>query len=202
MASCVIHRDEPDKPAQQHDPLVEEPSWARPNEHETPPIEPLFIEVPRNILIIGDSEACAVGAVVHEFTHHTLKCSCSSGTTIQDWAGMKVNRVLRDVDDVDVVIVFLGGNNIINENVVGVQTIIDKIGTRDCVWVGNAALFGKTWNVNQLMKDSVGTQCSYLDSEKLQLKLPDKMHPDRASARLWLQAAIDLVPKVYKEVLK
>jgi len=201
LSSCVLHRELP-KPVEVREPEPIELHWARPNETEAPVEEPTLIAWPRKVLVVGDSEACAVGAIAPEITTHAVKVSCSSGTTIQDWTGRKLTSAIASAPGSDVVIVFLGGNNIVNEDVDGIDQIIDAIWKHgaDCVWVSNAALFDKKWRINELMKAHVGERCKYLDSEELPLNLPDKLHPDRASARLWLNAALELMPKIYKEV--
>lgn len=207
LASCVLH-SEPTNRAPQY---AEEPcfpceqGWAQ---LEQPSVEPVLAVRPRNVLIVGDSEACAVGNVAQRTSDeigwgHVIDTSCKSGSTIQDWSGNRIDAALKDHSRADVVIVFLGGNNVHNENTNGAETIIEKITARRsaCVWVGNAKLFEKTWRINSSLKEVVeASGCRYLDSELLNLKLVDKMHPDVESAKLWFKSAIALVPVLYEEL--
>lgn len=207
LSSCVLHSEPTNKTVQ----YAEEPcflceqSWAQP---EQPSTEPVFVVRSRNVLIVGDSEACAVGNVAQRTSDevgwgHVIDTSCKSGSTIQDWSGNRIDTTLKNHDRSDAVIVFLGGNNVHNENTAGAETIVQKITAHrsSCVWVGNARLFDKTWRINSSLKEVVeASGCRYLDSELLNLKLVDKMHPDVESAKLWFKSAIALVPVLYEEL--
>ncbi len=207
LASCVLHSEPTNKvPQFEPEPCFPcEQNWAQP---EQPTSEPVFVVRPRNVLVVGDSEACAVGNVAQRTSDesgwgHVIDTSCKSGSTIQDWSGNRIDAVLKTHARADAVIVFLGGNNVHNENIAGVETIIEKIKSHrlSCVWVGNARLFEKTWRINSLLKEVVeASGCRYLDSELLNLKLIDKMHPDVESAKLWFKSAIALVPVLYEEL--
>ena len=165
----------------------------------------------RNVLIIGDSEACAVAPVAKEVAREwaekkgypidNVAVECKGGTVIQYWAaGQHAKLALGTHPKTDTLLVFLGTNHYWQKTLVGDPTqILDlvKANKLQCTWVGNVAVKGKKWAVNDQVKQAVTPTCNYFDSEEEQIKLHDGVHPDRANAKKWLSDVWETIPLKY-----
>jgi lysophospholipase L1-like esterase len=168
-----------------------------------PPVKPTF---PRNVLIIGDSEACAVSSVSAEVAAEyardnvqpldKVRTVCKSGSRVDYWAFGRFLSALNDDQETDNVIVFLGGNHIDQTKAPNISVMLDIVSKKNvgCFWAGNALLHGKTWKMNDLMREAVTPTCDYVDLEKIVVTLSDGLHPDRTGAKLWLQTIWFLLP--------
>lgn len=155
---------------------------------------------PRNVLIIGDSEACAVGTsaknVASEFgIQDAVAVECKIGSTIQYWE-KNFKRVLAKHPKTDVVVVFLGTNHY--SSIVPPQTsnLLSQIkeSSSECLWVGPVAVHGKNWPINEFLKQSVSDNCSYFDTENFGLELVDGIHPEKKEAYRWLKSVWNDIP--------
>jgi hypothetical protein len=143
------------------------------------------------ILVIGDSEAVAVS---HFFSsvqqqREVVDKEAKGGTSIQQWFGDRLDTALAKHKDSDTIVIFLGTNNIGRSTELDTSPLLNKIKDKKCIWVGPPAVNGHKWKFNQLLRDNVlkNSNCKYLNSEDLKLKLPDGYHPDGQSCILWLQ---------------
>jgi len=171
------------------------------------------VVVPRHVLIIGDSEACAVGLVAKEVSKEiseltqrapdVVNTTCKGGTTIQYWSSLpRINAVLDQYPKTDAVFVFLGTNHFWQKSVPSTKNILKQIENRGqmCVWAGNVAVKGKKWPINALLKKEVtsGHVCSYFDSEEAGIELWDGYHPNKNNAKKWLKAVWEVLPLKYE----
>lgn len=144
-----------------------------------------------NILIIGDSEAGAAATqlqrVKQPYEHVDLDYKV--GSQIQFWTSGAFKKSLDSHPGVDEVIIFLGTNNYGSKSLPDVTPILDEIKRRNlkCVWVGPTAVFGKKWPINDLLKASVSSTCTYVDTQALGVELHDGVHPTPAGALKWLR---------------
>lgn len=187
---------------------VQAPSPApQPTATEEVVSKPPKVRLPRNVLIVGDSEACAVGVVAKEVAAEQVppdrvSVDCKGGTVIQYWTGgMHFQRALTAHPKADTVLVFLGTNHYWQRELPSLKVILDQIAARGltCVWAGNVAVNGKTWPINDMLRAAVTPTCDYFDSEKVPMQLWDGVHPDKDSARLWLRRVWAAVPPKYEE---
>jgi len=173
---------------------------------------PVQKPVSRRILIVGDSEACAVNWVVQKIVpqindeagqpRDVIDVDCKGGTTVQYWGAQgHLREALSRHPRPDTVLVFLGTNHygqVVTPPVAQVTDILKEKGL-GCVWVGNTAVKGKTWKINKLLRESVGPTCSYFDTEAANIPLPDGVHPDRSGATKWLKAIWPTIPVKLEE---
>lgn len=158
--------------------------------------------IPRNVLIVGDSEACAVGFIADKVAnerlpHDNVSVECKGGTTVQYWgSGGHLRQALVRHPASDVVLVFLGTNHYWQKETPPVGLILDLIRDSNvkCVWVGNTAVKGKKWPINGLLRGAVTPTCSYFDTEAADVQLWDGVHPDRANALRWLRMVWSTIP--------
>ena len=171
-----------------------------------------FHPASRHVLIVGDSEACAVGQyvkqVVKEINQRNgqplddVTVSCKVSTTVEYW-----NRHLQQVLDTqsqapDYVLVFLGTNHYWQTTVPPVQPIIDMInvGFTNCIWIGNTAVRGKHWKIDGLIRDAVSPACNYFDTESFGIELADGVHPTKTGALKWIELIWGyMLPLKYEE---
>jgi hypothetical protein len=168
---------------------------------------------PREVLIIGDSEACAVSYVVKATVKQinidakqpedVVNVDCKGGTVVPYWGtGGHFRAALARHPKTDAVLIFLGTNHYWNQkdtpNVVPILDLIKEKGL-NCVWVGNTAVHGKHWNINNLLRTAVTPTCSYFDTEAANIPLADGVHPDRAGSVKWLKAIWPTIPLRYEE---
>ena len=158
----------------------------------------------RKILIIGDSEACAVQWQVKnvKLPTDTVDVECKGGTVVQYWGAQgNMQRALARHPGTDTVVIFLGTNHYGQTATPPVAPILDLIKQRGlkCVWVGNTAVNGKRWKINDLLRSAVTPTCSYFDTEAAAIPLPDGVHPDGTGALRWLRLVWPTIPMKYEE---
>lgn len=164
-------------------------------------------------MIIGDSEACAVGLVADQVAQEWARkrgqpkddvaVECKGGTTIPYWNNLHAYFALQAHPNADVVLVFLGTNHFWQKQLPSPQPILDLILKRgaSCVWVGNVAVGGKAWPIiNQALEAAVTPQCKYFNSEQEPIKLWDGYHPHADDAKRWLSDVWDVIPPKYEEL--
>jgi len=155
----------------------------------------------RHVLIVGDSEACAVGMQVQGFVKgrserdghpvDIVDVVCKTGSPIQYWAAdHRFTHVLVEHPSTDVVMIFLGTNNHESVELPPVQPILDAVreSGAKCLWVGNTKVRGYHWRINELLRGAVGPTCEYNDTEKADIPLADGVHPTRQGVLSWLQS--------------
>lgn len=195
LSSCVLHRERimQSTVTQETCTIVEQP-WMPMEVQQIEQAKPLVV------LVVGDSEACAAGGVANEVSMRrsvTIYTECMTGSRVQYWSTGRLDAALDQRPDVTSVIVFLGGNHVGDKSVPDVTRVLTTLKQRHvgCIWAGNARIHGKTWSVNAQLNEAVSGTCRYLDLELLDVKLPDGMHPNAVGARVWLDAALDLLEK-------
>lgn len=168
--------------------------------------------VGRTVLVVGDSEACAVNLyiqkTVREFNEaagqptDSVVVDCKGGTTVQYWGAQgHFREALKKHPKPDAVVIFLGTNHYWQTEAPPVNTILDQIqAPASCVWVGNTAVKGKRWKINNILREAVQPACSYFDTEAAGIPLPDGVHPSGAGAIKWLKAVWPMIPLKYEEV--
>lgn len=155
---------------------------------------------PRRVLVVGDSEACAVAAYVSAAARDhgdVAFVECKASTTIQYWSTDRLIAALDSHPNIDSVIVFLGTNHYLDRVAPPVKHILDVIEARrlKCVWVGNTAVGGRSHRINDLLHDAVTPVCRYFDAEAFDLKLYDGVHPTRGSAERWIKGIWSVLPE-------
>lgn len=171
-----------------------------------------FVPASRRILVVGDSEACAVKPHVNDvFTEQdqlhrlpvdTVDVECKSGTTVPYWGAQgHLKEALKKHPHPDTVIVFLGTNHYGQNKAPDVSVVLDGIedAGAQCVWVGNTAVNGKRWQINKLMHDAVMPRCKYFDTEAANIPLADNAHPTVQGAIKWLRLVWAVVPLKFEE---
>jgi len=164
----------------------------------------------RHVLIVGDSEACAVAPyakpvawqtndAAHE-PHDDIEIDCKPGTVVQYWGGQgNLRAALERHARPDVVVVFLGTNHYREATaappVMPILDIISEQGAR-CVWIGNTAVHGKKWPINRLLSAAVQPTCEYFDTEAAGIELIDGVHPTKQGAVKWLNLVWPMVTGV------
>lgn len=166
----------------------------------------------RKVLIVGDSEACAVGSYINlkklvadindegGMPRDSVDVDCKGGTTVQYWgAGGNLRAALSRHPNPDAVLVFLGTNHYGQATTPPTATVTDLLKATDCVWVGNTAVHGKHWKINGLIRDAVTPQCAYFDTEAAGIPLADGVHPTPGGASKWIRSVWPLIPPKYEE---
>lgn len=161
------------------------------------------VRLARHVLVVGDSEACAVSTHVTGVARSAgddADFVCKSSTTVQYWSAGPLTRALDARPHVDTVVVFLGTNHYLDAIAPPVGPILEEFRSRGltCVWVGNTPVMGKPWKVNGLLRDAVSGSCTYFDTEAFGPVLRDGVHPTPASARLWLDAVWRVIPQKFE----
>lgn len=172
---------------------------------------------PRRVLIVGDSEACAVRPYVQVeadrindasgMPHDVVHVDCKGSTLISYWGTYgNLRRALHEFRDPDDVLVFLGTNHYWNTTAPNVDDILNVIkddatwsGAGTCVWIGPTAVKGRSWPVNGLLRDAVSSQCSYFDTEAADIPLADGVHPAKPGAVQWIRSIWPLIPPKFEE---
>ncbi len=171
------------------------------------------VPVSRRILIVGDSEACAVGSYARSIDKELQEAAglpvdfidveCKVSTTVPYWGAMgNLQAALGRHPKPDTVLIFLGTNHYWNEkDTPDVSPILDLLTAFDikCVWAGNTAVHGRHWAINHLLRDAVTPTCSYFDTEAANIPLADGIHPTGAGAIKWLKAIWPMIPPKYEE---
>jgi len=200
--TCYIQPTETTPPASSHD-VVAMDAIPTPAPTVAPTVDAEPVPPPkvaaRRILIVGDSEACAVASQVKDakLPTDTVDVDCKGGTVVQYWAagGQRHPRP-------DTVLIFLGTNHYWNQkDTPDVKPILDLVKEQgfSCVWVGNTAVKGRHWNINNLLREAVTPTCSYFDTEAADIPLWDGVHPGPAAALKWLNAVWPMIPMKYEE---
>lgn len=192
--------------------VVEQPAVA--TSAEPPVVVPTkhFVPASRRILIIGDSEACAVKPyaysefkkqdVLHQMPVDTVDVECKGGTTVPYWGAQgHLKEALQKHPNPDTVIVFLGTNHYGQNKAPDVSVVLDGIENSgaQCVWVGNTAVDGKRWKINKLIHDAVTPRCKYFDTEAADIPLADNAHPSVQGAIKWLRLVWGVLPLKFEE---
>lgn len=164
------------------------------------PVEP--VPVTRHVLVVGDSEACAVSSYVKataQTAGDTADVACKESTTVQNWGTGRLRTALDAHPRTSSVVIFLGTNHYLDSTAPPVGPILDLIAARglDCVWVGNTAVMGKARKINDLMRAVVTPTCTYFDTEAFGVELRDGIHPTSAAARSWIRAVWSTIPMRY-----
>lgn len=157
----------------------------------------------RHVLIIGDSEACAVVPYVRRVAEpgDVIDSDCKKGSHVQDWASGRLTADLDRFSVVDDVVIFLGTNHYENQvDTPPVGPILDTIKQRNlgCVWVGNTAVHGRRWHVNEALQRVVSPTCDYFDTEAADIPLVDGIHPTQSGAVKWLSAVWPMIETKYE----
>lgn len=178
----------------------------------------------RHVLIVGDSEACAVSSYINlkklvatindedGAPHDVVDVECKGGTVVQYWGdGGNLKLALQKHPKPDDVIVFLGTNHYWIKSIPEttkvpgqltlpkVRVITDQLKDTNCIWVGNTAVHGQHWAVNGLLRDAVIPQCTYFDTEAANIELADGVHPTPAGAVKWVRLVWKEIPPKYEE---
>lgn len=165
----------------------------------------------RKVLIVGDSEACAVSQYIDlrklvaqindedGLPHDHVDVACKGGTVVQYWgAGGNLKIALQKYPHPDAVLVFLGTNHYWQDKAPPTQTVTDQLKDTNCIWVGNTAVHGRYWKINHLIYEAVTPQCSYFDTETADIPLADGVHPTPAGATKWIRAVWPMIPPKYE----
>lgn len=170
--------------------------------------------VGRNILVVGDSEACAVNFVIkptiqkindeNGHPRDVVSVDCKGSTTVRYWGEQgHLHTALSKHPHPDVVVVFLGTNHYaqMTGKVSGVDNVLQEIkkSGAQCVWVGNTAVRGKHWPINKILRDAVTPDCTYFDTEAANIPLADGIHPDRQASVKWLRLIWPMLPFKFEE---
>jgi len=144
----------------------------------------------QNILIIGDSEVQYADWFFKPFKNpnETVFFDSKPGTGIGWWNAGIFHREMNKFPNVDIVIIFLGTNNVNFKYLEPYQNILDEVKARNvkCIWVGPTAVYNKQHVINSLIRDAVSGTCTYVDTEALDIPLVDKVHPTQPGAIKWL----------------
>lgn len=180
---------------------------------KVPPTILVERKVSRRILVIGDSEACAVNLYIRKTVKEINEAAgdpldvvdvvCKGGTVVQYWGEQgHFREALKKHPNPDAVVIFLGTNHYWQGITrPPVETLLDQIQEpTSCVWVGNTAVKGKRWQINKTLREAVQPRCSYFDTEAAGIELPDGVHPSGAGAIKWLKGIWPLIPPKYEEV--
>lgn len=156
----------------------------------------------RHVLVVGDSQACAVGAIMQRVVEgvdrannrliDTFDVDCRPGTTIEYWTlNDRFATSLRSHSNVDDVIVFLGTNDYYAVQAPNVDQILDVVRSYHigCVWVGNTSVHGRTWPINSMLHDIVMPACVYVSIDDASVQLADGVHPTTHGAEIVLGRA-------------
>lgn len=143
------------------------------------------------ILLIGDSEACAVAMHKKGFESDKLRIKhfCKVGSHIRDWP-TKMSTILKN-EKHDGIMIFLGANDYYSKpDMTEILNVVRNDNTK-CLWVGPPKLWNRGGKVNNHIKDNLNGTCDFLDSQTINLELPDKVHPSWSSAKKWLKIALE-----------
>lgn len=176
------------------------------------PPQKVMRAVSRQILIVGDSEACAVRPLAQKVFDEQDKSvgipadkvsvECKGGTTVPYWGAQgHLKEALVKHPNPDVVVVFLGTNHYGQDKAPDVSVVLDGIENSgaQCVWVGNTAVDGRHWKINKLIRDAVTPRCRYFDTEAANIPLADNAHPTGPGAVKWLRLVWGMIPAKFEE---
>jgi hypothetical protein len=163
-----------------------------------------YKSVPRHILLVGDSEAGRVSWRVKDVkeSDDVVHVVYKGGTTIQQWgAGGLFNAALTKYPSDDTVVIFLGTNDYSKTTTPDVAPILRQVTAAhmNCVWVGPTSVHEKSWSVNDLIEAAVSSTCTYFNTEKMDIKLEDHVHPNYDNAGKWLGMVWLMIPPKFEE---
>lgn len=179
---------------------------------ELPTVVVVSKRQPRHVLIVGDSEACAVSGYINlkklvasindedGAPHDVVDVDCKGGTVVQYWgAGGNLKLALQRHPKPDDVLVFLGTNHYWQKVSPPTNTVTDLLKETNCIWVGNTAVHGQHWTINGMIRDAVTPRCTYFDTEAADIPLADGVHPSPAGAVKWIRLVWKMIPPKYEE---
>lgn len=144
----------------------------------------------QNILIIGDSEAMFAGFKVKNIQqpNETVYVDGKPSTTIGQWNNGMFRKEMDKYFDLDVVVIFLGTNNVELHEMPPYQNILNEVKVRQlkCVWVGPPKVYNRHHQMNDLIKEAVSDTCIFIDTEALGIELVDNVHPTPTGTIKWL----------------
>lgn len=171
--------------------------------HDALAQEGLVPPLTRHVLIVGDSEACAVkpyasAIAMQHSPADIVAVECKVGTRVDYWGtGGHLAEALAAHPDTDTVVVFLGTNHYADRAAPNVKPILDQVKAHSlgCEWVGNTAVRGRSWPINGLLRSAVVPTCVYFDTEAAHIPLADGVHPTVAGAVTWLKLIWPTIPQ-------
>ncbi len=179
----------------EREPLAAPPPAALPPPPAAPAVPPIAIHKGTRVLMFGDSMVTSgLGVTLEEHVvaqggkfFHISKPSSTSLT----WAE---GRALQDLvlrTRPDVVIVVLASNELFVPNpharAPDVRTIVQRIGSRPCLWIGPAPWRPEKGIIGVVRETS--KPCRFFDSSSLTLERgPDGIHPTLHGGKTWANA--------------
>jgi lysophospholipase L1-like esterase len=142
----------------------------------------------QDVLVVGDSEAAHARLHVQEFVRpwERAEVRAKSGTSTEQWAqGMLKEALKAHGIQPDVLVVFLGTNDLWRKEVVDLTPFFAEIPGVSCVWVGPVAGGGRRWPLTPKLRAAVETRCAWVESEDIPLY--DGWHPTHAGIATWLE---------------
>lgn len=160
-----------------------------------------------NILVIGDSEAGSIQFALanakkkgessaeaaarlsgNAYEGESLAFEYKSGTSIEYWSrGGHGHEAIAKHPEAGTVFIFLGTNDYYKRDVPDVEPLLQEVRAAGlkCVWAGNTAVYDKKWPLNAKLRAAVEKDCTYVDSEGVELG--DKVHPTFRGVVQWLK---------------
>lgn len=140
------------------------------------------------LYLVGDSQCAGAAAHVrrsHDDRWTSYKHSCKVGSSTAYWSS---NYHVFEPSKNDVVLVYLGSNDWGKPDPTRLLSWIRRSGAR-CVFVGPPKIRGVDNGVAENLKRSVETDgaCKFFDTRKLNLRLPDGVHPDVIEHGRWFR---------------
>lgn len=140
------------------------------------------------LYLIGDSQCAGAAAHVrrsHDERWKTFKHNCRVGSSTAYWSS---NYHVFEPNKADVVLVYLGSNDFGRPDPTRLLSWLRSTGAK-CVFVGPPKIRGVDNGVADKLKMAVESEgtCKYFDTRKLQLRLPDGVHPDNIEHGRWFR---------------
>jgi lysophospholipase L1-like esterase len=173
-------------------------------------------QLPRHVLIVGDSEAGRVSWVVQDVknTDDTILVDAKGGTSTTYWGASHAARLQQSftkMPNADTIVIFLGTNDVWRKSLQGclddemevaTQNMLDSIQKHgiSCVWVGPTNVHGQKWPINDALENKVSPVCSYFNTEAVKIPLEDGVHPNKDEARKWLGMVWLMIPPKFEEI--
>jgi hypothetical protein len=149
------------------------------------------------ILLAGDSQAAAVGAVLNPGAvqaSDVVKVHGIVGSRIEAWAEWLRLDLLKE--RADAVALFLGSNHYqdaVLPSLGPIFSVVRRSGA-SLVWVGPPQIQGRRWPVSDGLAAACAGTCPYVDSASLGLEMrPDQTHPTAKGALDWWSAVYPVV---------
>lgn len=145
------------------------------------------------VLVFGDSQAIATyGELRHVMgQNYEFDLLAKVGSRISYWTSDKLQPLATPRDTV---IIFLGSNGY-DTSPEDPKLILDSVGSARCIWVGPPRIRNRDYRFTKKLAEAVSQKCTYFDSQKLPLRLPDGIHPDSSSARFWAEKIVNVAKK-------